>query len=288
MEEEADLVTVVVPCFDVERFLPDAVRSVLGQTWTRLEVVLVDDGSRDGTGALADRLAREDPRVRVIHKPNGGLSSARNAGLAAARGELACFLDADDVLLPDKLARQVAFLRLFPACDLVYSDHYVGDERLTPLFVANRSPPQLPIREILVYRNWFAPLSPLARTAALCRVGGFDEGLTSSEDWDFWIRASRCCELAYLPGPVGVYRTHGGQMHRNRARMTANRDRVIAQRFTPGSEAWRAARASRAWMDAHFHWGRREWLRTAARLGSCVWHARSRRTLKNIATLIPG
>ena len=279
------LVSVIVPSYNVERFLPDAVASVRRQMWKELELIIVDDGSTDGTAELAARFAAEDPRVRVVRKPNGGLSSARNAGIAAARGELVCFLDADDMLLPEKINRQVAFLELFPGCDLVYSDYYVGDDILNPVFLKCKRPPAVPMREILAHCNWFGPMSPLVRSRLLAKVGGFDEELTSSEDWDYWIRASRCGVLAYLPGPVGVYRTHPGQMHKNFARMRTNQEKVIRKHYPPGSNEWRIARASMAWNDAKRAWVARSFGIMATKLVQVAWHARSRRTLKNVMDL---
>ena len=91
-----DRISVIVPVYNVEAYLGRCVDSILGQTYQNLEVILVDDGSRDGSGALCDAFAKQDSRVRVIHKPNGGLSSARNAGIAAAQGEYMAFVDSDD------------------------------------------------------------------------------------------------------------------------------------------------------------------------------------------------
>lgn len=97
------LVSVIVPVYKAENFLRKCTDSVLGQTMTDLELVLIDDGSPDGSGALCDAIAAEDARVRVIHKENGGVSSARNAGLAEARGEYIAFADSDDWYAPDML-----------------------------------------------------------------------------------------------------------------------------------------------------------------------------------------
>ena len=97
-EESQGLVSVIIPAYNAADVLERCVRSVLAQTYARFEVLLVDDGSRDGTPELADALAREDGRVRVVHKENGGVSSARNAGLDEARGEWLTFVDADDYL----------------------------------------------------------------------------------------------------------------------------------------------------------------------------------------------
>lgn len=96
-----ETISVIVPVYKVEALLTRCVDSILGQTYERLEVILVDDGSPDGSGKLCDAYAQKDPRVRVIHKENGGLSSARNAGLDVATGEYIAFVDSDDWLVPE-------------------------------------------------------------------------------------------------------------------------------------------------------------------------------------------
>lgn len=279
------LVSVVIPSYNVEKFLREAVGSVQRQTWKHVEAIVVDDGSTDGTGRLAEELAASDQRVRVIHKRNGGLSSARNSGIAAARGAYLSFLDADDVLLPDKVERQLALLDLFPSCDLVYSDHYVGDGALPPILLECRRPPDIPMQELLLYRNWFAPMSPVMRIELQRKVGLFDETLTSSEDWDFWLRASRCGVFAYLPGPVAVYRTHPGQMHRDTKRMQANAQRVIRKHFAAGSRQWHIAHAAMSWYEANRSRVQRRYGEMTAQYLRCLWHARSGRTLANLVRL---
>ncbi len=281
-------VSVIVPARNEEKFLADAVGSVLRQTWKDLEIIVVNDGSEDRTAELADGFARKDARVRVIHrKVGGGLSSARNAGIAAAAGELICFLDADDVLLPEKLERQVAFLDQFPCCDLVFSDWYVGDSTLTPLYLWRCQPPNLPMHEVLVYGTWFAPMTPLMRARLVERTGPFDESLRGAEDWDYWIRASGCGTLSYLPGPVAVYRLHARQMHRDWALMRNAREGVMRKHFKPGTRKLEVARAATALREAVSHWERRHYAGVAASLLSCLWYARSPRTLRKLGMLCP-
>ena len=95
------LVSVIVPIFMVEEYLDECIQSIVGQTYSNLEIILVDDGSLDGCPQKCDEWARKDHRIRVIHKPNGGLSSARNAGLDIAKGEYIAFVDSDDYITPD-------------------------------------------------------------------------------------------------------------------------------------------------------------------------------------------
>lgn len=95
------LITVIVPVYNVAKYLEKCVKSIQDQTYKSLEIILVDDGSTDSSGAICDKYATEDSRIRVIHKPNGGLSSARNAGLDAAKGDYVGFIDSDDYIAPD-------------------------------------------------------------------------------------------------------------------------------------------------------------------------------------------
>ena len=106
--ERKTLISVIVPVYKVEQYLPQCVESILNQTYRNLELILVDDGSPDGCGKICDAYAEKDSRVRVIHKKNGGLSDARNAGLNAASGDYLSFIDGDDWIEPDTYAASMA------------------------------------------------------------------------------------------------------------------------------------------------------------------------------------
>ena len=99
------LISVIVPVYNIIEYLPRCVHSITSQTYENLELLLVDDGSTDGTGELCDRLAAEDGRIRVFHKENGGSSSARNLGISQAKGEYLGFVDSDDYVEPDMYER---------------------------------------------------------------------------------------------------------------------------------------------------------------------------------------
>lgn len=114
MKENA-LISVIVPVYAVERYLPKCVGSILNQTYPNLEVILVDDGSPDGCGSLCDEFASKDSRVRVIHKSNGGLSDARNAGIDIASGDYLAFVDADDWVEPDTYETMLALAKKYDA-----------------------------------------------------------------------------------------------------------------------------------------------------------------------------
>lgn len=114
------LISVIVPVYKVEEYLPRCIESILAQTYENLEVILVDDGSPDGSGAICDRYAAMDGRIRVIHKENGGVSSSRNAGLAAVTGELIAFVDGDDFVSPDIYERMYGVMEQDARLDVVY------------------------------------------------------------------------------------------------------------------------------------------------------------------------
>lgn len=275
-------VSVVIPAYNAEIFLADAVQSVLQQTWRDLEVVIVNDGSTDSTLALAERFRAGDSRVRVVDKSNGGLSSARNAGIAESSGDLICFLDADDVLLPDKLERQVRFLDDFPGCDLVYSDYYIGDGELTPIWLESVRPGLLRMDQWLLYRNRFAPMSPLLRARLVAAIGEFDQTLRAAEDWDYWIRAAQLGRFSYLPGAVAVYRVHPGQMHHDLELMRSNGRRVADKNFERGSRNWRVLMASWTWSEARHVAGLRRLVRLPVTIVQTAWIARSPRILRDV------
>ncbi len=185
-------VAVVIPARDAEPFLDQAVASVHAQTSEDWELVIVDDGSRDRTAELAARWARSDARISVISQEPRGLSAARNAGVAASDGELLQFLDADDALLPDKLAQQSDFLRQHPDCALVYGTgeyfHQSGPVAL------HFDPPRGNLVSELLTRNFILVDAALVRRRAFERVGGFRERsscwveMYGCEDWDLWLR----------------------------------------------------------------------------------------------------
>lgn len=133
------LISVIVPVYNAEKFLSRCVESILAQTHTELEILLIDDGSRDGSGAICDRFAALDPRVRVVHKTNGGVSAARNDGLEMARGEWIAFCDNDDFMAPGMLGR---LLEMCTAndCDIAHCKRV----RSSADFLA--TPPRQPVK----------------------------------------------------------------------------------------------------------------------------------------------
>ena len=209
MTSVTPLVSVVVPAYNAARTLPATLDSILGQTVTDLEVIVVDDGSTDDTVAAAGSV--QDPRVRVLTQPNGGASSARNAGIRAAQGSWVAFVDSDDVWLPTKLERQLAFLAEHPGVRAVQTGAAFVDDDLRVRYERPCHPSRDALLETLYFDNLPSfPSTLLIDRRALDEIGPFDTRLVILEDWDMAIRAARFCDLQSIEEPLSLYRTHPG------------------------------------------------------------------------------
>lgn len=210
---DGPLVSVLMPAFDAERYVALAIRSILEQTYDRLELVFVDDGSQDGTAAIAQELADADGRMTIVRQPNRGLVAALNLGLDHVRGDLVARMDADDVCRADRLERQVAFLDANPRVGAVGSWVERIDEAGRPL----QETWQTPIASgVIGWHLYFE--SPLAhgavtmRRAAVERVGGYDSSAPHAEDFALWIRLAEHTDLANIPEPLLGLRIHGDRV----------------------------------------------------------------------------
>ena len=206
-------VSVVMPVHNGARFLDAAVASVLGQTVADLELVVVDDGSTDETPAVLARFAAADPRVVVVPQDRGGIVAALNRGVARATAPLIARMDADDVMTPDRLARQLAFLEAHAELAGVASDYELIDEHGTPRG-AVRSPLRS-IEAVVAYQRRglpvvFAHPTMLVRKAAIEQVGGYREEYRDSEDVDLFARLiDSGRHIVVQPEALLLLRVHG-------------------------------------------------------------------------------
>lgn len=235
---DSGLVSVVIPAYNAAWCVERALDSALAQTYARREVVVVDDGSTDDTPAV---LARYGDRIRVVRQDNRGLSSARNAGIAAARGEFIALLDADDWWLPAKLERQVELMQSHAEVGFCSTAAQVVSFEGAPLNVWP-CPSADPTTLERIFEN--PSLIPgsgsgvMMRKALLERVGGFDPALRSLEDIDMWMRAAAVAGYACIAEPLTVIRRSAQSMSRNIDTMRAsalqvmrkNRDLLPARR----------------------------------------------------------
>ncbi len=204
-------VSVVVATHEQGAWLDEAIAGVRAQTFADWDLVVVDDGSTDGTRAIAERHQREDPRVRYLWQARSERSAARNRGIAESAGPLVAFLDADDRWLPEKLARQVAALARDPGAGLCYTPaRFIGPagERL-----AIRKPLRAITGDVfarLVRGNVLILASVIVRRSCLDAVGGFDPALAAlgCEDWDLWLRIARRWQVTVVDEELTLYRRH--------------------------------------------------------------------------------
>jgi glycosyltransferase involved in cell wall biosynthesis len=207
------LVSVIMPVYNAERYLDEAVASVLGQTYGELELIMVDDASTDGSLAAARRWQERDPRVRVFaNGENLGVARTRNIAMSHARGSYVAPLDNDDAAHPERLALQVAFLEAHPDHGLVGSDIEIMDEgsRTTGYRAYPRD--DAAIRRSLLRQNPIANPASMFRMALFRELGGaYDEGHCPVEDYEFVVRAATRTRIANLPRRLTRYRVRGDQ-----------------------------------------------------------------------------
>ncbi len=207
-DRTAPEVTVVIPAYNAEATLAETLASVLHQTFTDFELIVVDDGSTDRTRDIA--LSTGDARVRLLSLPNGGAARARNQAIAQAQGTFIAFNDADDLWLPQKLERQIQLLRERPEVGLCVT-------RATRIDEASRPTGQMPILEdardyteaLLLHSSIAGGVSAaVMRRDVLELVGGFEPGQRQAEDWDLWLRLSLRTAIAVVPESLVLQRVH--------------------------------------------------------------------------------
>ena len=218
-------VSVVIPAYNASQTLKATVKSVFDQTFQDFEIIIVDDGStKDNTLELARSIAREDARVQVISQANGGVSSARNAGIEVAVGEYVALLDADDLWVAHKLERQLEIFESDETVTAMQSGAYFVNNNLEIVSVRRCFESKDVLLETLLFQNLPNAMSTtIIKRGVFEKIGYFDVDLPILEDWEFMIRLARFCNLKTLAEPLSLYRVHPN-----------NRSKDLAIHIKPG------------------------------------------------------
>jgi glycosyltransferase involved in cell wall biosynthesis len=206
------VVSVIIPTFNRRALVGEAVASVLAQRGTDFELIVVDDGSTDGTEAA---LAPLRERLRYLGQRNRGVSAARNAGARSAGGAWLAFLDSDDLWLPDKLDAQLAYVREHPEARICQTGEIWvrNGVRVNPC--AHHRKPEGDVFEASLRRCLVSPSAVMLRRDLFEAAGGFDEGLPACEDYDLWLRLARTNRVALIDRPLVIKRGgHADQLSR--------------------------------------------------------------------------
>ena len=199
------LVSIITPSFNQAAFLPATLHSILSQDYQRLELIVMDGGSTDGSVAILEQ--QTDPRLIWVSEPDRGQSHAINKGLARARGEFLTYLNSDDLLLPHTVAFIVDYFEQHPRVDLITGDCQYMTNAGHPVRVAEGR--AFSLQNTLAWQGYVLQPGAFWRRRVTERIGGFDESLHYTMDLDYWLRAAIAgFELRYVPGIRASFRLH--------------------------------------------------------------------------------
>ena len=227
-------VSVVIPAYNAQRYLTEAIESVLCQTFTDFECIVVDDGSTDRTARILVEMAERDGRVRTIRIPHGGIVEALNAGAREARGDLIARMDSDDICLPERLARQVRYMDQHPECLALGAAVMLVDPYGSTLWEIDIKTEHAQIEAELLKGNGWALFHPTAliRKGPMLEIGGYRPEYQWSEDIDLFLRLAEIGKLANLPDTLLHYRQHFASVNRNKVELQLRRnERLLAEAY---------------------------------------------------------
>lgn len=233
MSADSPRVSVILPVYNGARYLRETLSSVLGQSMADLEVVAVDDGSTDESGAILEGI--DDPRLIVTHQENRGISATRNAAIRAARAPFVAFIDQDDLWAGEKLEKQLAAFGDDPEVGLVHCQAGRIDEHSKKLSggpVVAASWLAGDVRRMMLVGNAVpGTAAVVVRREVFDEVGYFDEELNGADDWDMWSRIAARYRFAYLPEALAFTRLHPANTSTDVERMRADSLRVMEKLY---------------------------------------------------------
>jgi len=240
MESENPLISIITPCFNYGKFLPECLESLKSQSYSNWECIIINDGSTDDTEEIALRYVDSDPRFKYVYQQNAGLPAARNTALRIAKGDYIQLLDADDLLEPEKFTVQLNLFALNQSIDLIYSSMVIfysdkNSKEHIPFVVASNpvsaSGKHHVIINLLLKDVFFLPGCAIFTRKLFEKVGLFNEELYGLEDWNYWFRAALLGFEFYHDPTIGarlVVRDHSTNMSKAYFKML--NARIIARK----------------------------------------------------------
>ena len=242
--ENSPLVSVIIAAYNAEQFIARTLSSVIEQTYKNLEILVVDDGSKDRTVEIVEQFATKDSRINLLRQPNSRVAKARNLAIKNAKGEYIAPVDADDIWHPQKIEKQIeVFLNSEPSVGLVYTWSFLIDEsdRITNRFdeinsfhFSNVARAEGEVYLPLIYLNFIGNASvPLIRKSCLNKVGNYNElleeqGALYCEDWDLQLRIAEFYQYKVVPNFLVGYRRLSNSMSGNHLGMAKSYDIIMA------------------------------------------------------------
>jgi glycosyltransferase involved in cell wall biosynthesis len=213
-EVKRPLVSVLLPVYNGETWLKESIESILAQTYCHFELIVISDGSTDGSPQVVEQF--RDARIRFFQQPNRGLAATLNRAIRLAKGTYLARQDQDDISLPQRFEKQVAFLESHPRCGLVGTWTAVCSENRQAKGILRPSPDKLNLQFDLLLNNVLVHSSVMMRKAVLGKVGLYstDDARQPPEDYELWSRVARACEVANVAEVLHIYRVVASSMSR--------------------------------------------------------------------------
>jgi glycosyltransferase involved in cell wall biosynthesis len=220
MQEDLNkpLISVIIPAYNAEKFIHETLQSVLNQTYTNFEIIVLNDGSTDKTKEIVEKFQLSDSRIKLINKVNTGVSDTRNLGMQKANGKYIALLDADDVWLPDNLEKKISVLEKNPEIHFVYGDMYLADEKLQNLQEAAKGKKEMILENILLWNGEVIPgpcSNLLFKKSCLDNNITFSPLLSTIADKHFSAQLARYFKGYYIPEILWIYRVVKGSMSKS-------------------------------------------------------------------------
>lgn len=222
--KNSPLVSVIIPAYNHEMYIEEALQSVINQTYKNIQLIVINDGSTDGTGAVIAKFIKKNNKFNIeyLSKANEGVCRTLNKGLELAKGKYVALLASDDMCTPDRIEKQLQLMEENANIGLVFSDHYfIRFNQITRIKATDYKPnikkcfinniQNVNMYEKLLTENFIPALTVFIRKECFDKVGGFDNNLWA-EDYDMWLRISKEFPIAFIDEPLAYYRIHDSNL----------------------------------------------------------------------------